>query len=311
MKRFYIQLPGNWIGRFNMKIFVIGGSGLLGSEVSRLAVEIGYDVYSSYNKNIPKYGKPVRLNLIETTLIPKVIERIAPDVIIHTAALTNVDKCETEKREAYKINYIATEVISKAYKPLGGKLIYISTDYVFDGERGLYSEGDTPNPINYYGYTKYKGEQSVSTILDDYLIVRTSVLYGPTPPYGKKSFVQWIIENLSLKRKIKVVKDQWNSPTLTTNLGQMILECIEKDLKGVIHLAGRERISRYTFALKVADIFGFESDLIEAVSMDDLNWIARRPRDSSLNVKKAMETLKNKPLSIDESLYMLKETINF
>ena len=208
------------------------------------------------------------------------IIRCKPDVIVHAAALTDVDKCEQNKDLALKVNYHGTLNIVKACEPIKPFFIYISADCVFDGKKGMYSEDDEPNPINFYGYSKLMEEKAVTTSNLEYCIIRSSVIYGSKPARGKINFALWIIEKLRNKEAISVVTDQYVSPTLNTNLSGMIVEVAEKRINGILHLAGATRISRYEFAQKIAEIFSLDKTLIKPITMNDINWVAERPRDS-------------------------------
>ncbi len=294
----------------NMKVLITGASGLLGTALSIDFLEAGYEVYSGYLSHKPKYGIPIRIDISDEKDVYDKVLKINPDIIINSAALTNVDLCESERDLAWKINVKGTENLLRTAEKVKAKFILISTDYIFDGDKGLYKEEDKPNPINFYGYTKLKAEETVQRGGVDHLIVRTSVIYGPIPSSGKKNFALWIIENLEQGKKIRVVTDQWNSPTLNINLSQMVFEAVEKDLEGIYHMAGGDRISRYEFAIEIASIFGFDRDLIEKISMEDIRWKARRPRDSSLDVSKARKVLNRKPLRIRDALKMLREALS-
>ena len=196
--------------------------------------------------------------------------------------------------------------LSKEYKAF---LVYISTDYVFKGDRGMYRERDEPNPVNYYGLTKLEGEKAVSRILSEFCIARPSVIYGSKPASGKTNFALWVLEKLKNREPIKVVVDQWNSPTLNSNLAEMILEAVDRRLIGIYHLAGASRISRYMFAKTLAETFNLDHSLINPTTMNELRWIANRPRDSSLDVGKAMQLLHTKPLEVREAIKKLRREL--
>ena len=181
-----------------------------------------------------------------------------------------------------------------------------STDYVFNGKKGNYTETETPDPINNYGLTKQKAEQIIQNTMKEYCIARTSVIYGATPSAGKINFVLWLLKKLKQKEQVKIVVDQWNSPTLNTNLAEMVLEVIQQRIEGLYHLSGATRISRFDFAMSIASIFNHDPTLIIPSESSDFSWAAKRPKDSSLNVEKAQNTLKNKPLQIDQALLQLR-----
>lgn len=288
-----------------MKLFITGASGLLGSRVAKAALARGDEVFSGYACTIPAYGKPVRFDLREATGISDLVERLAPDVIIHSAALTDVDRCEREQELAYKVNVEGTRALSRAAQKVGSFLIYISTDYIFDGERGMYREGDQPNPISYYGYSKLQGEQYCSGC-----IVRTCVIYGSQPASGKVNFALWLINSLKSGKEVYLVTDQFVTPTLNTNLGAMLLEVADRRLGKVYHLAGASRVSRYDYALELARKFDLDPSFIHPSRMRDMSWTARRPIDSSLDTSKARRELMNKPLPLDEALEALKAEIS-
>ncbi|MEM0203281.1 MAG: dTDP-4-dehydrorhamnose reductase [Archaeoglobaceae archaeon] len=289
-----------------MELLITGASGLLGSKIAEIALKKGYKVISGYLTHEPSYGFAVKLDVRNENSLRKILENYKPEVVVHTAALTDVDKCEIEKELAWSVNVEGTKNVARLCKK--AFLIYVSTDYVFEGEKGMYREEDEANPINYYGITKLEGEKIVKE-LGDFCIARTSVIYGARKASGKVNFALWVMEKLRRGEEIKVLKDHWNSPTLNTNLAEMILEIAERRLEGVYHLAGATRISRYEFANLIAETFDLKKDLIKPIKMEEMRWIARRPRDSSLNVEKAMK-LRNKPNEIGEALKRLKEEIS-
>ena len=287
----------------NMTRLLIVGSGLLGGKLAKIAAN-GFTTFTTYNEHpldIEGY-KSYYLNIINREGVVALIQKLNPDYIIHTAALTNVDACETNKEDAFKINVRGTKNIAEASKEINAKLVYISTDYVFDGEKGMYKEDDPTNPIDYYGETKLEGEKVVKD-LRDYIIVRPSVLYGWNPV--KLNFVTWAIQELKKGNEMKIVKDQFNTPTLADNLAELILELIKRDKDGIFHISGSERISRFDFVLKIAEIFDLNKDLIKPITSDQLNWIAKRPMDSSLDTSKISRI--KKPLNVEESLKRMRD----
>ena len=294
-----------------MKILVTGASGLLGSKIVELAAKAGYDVFSGYFANPPKSGHPLRIDVGSEASISKAIAETKPNAIIHCAALTDVDRCEVEKDLAKKINVEGTELVAKAAMREDAYLVFISTDYVFDGSKGMYREDDETGPINFYGKSKLLGEKALEKINGNLLIARTSALYGDRPASGKPNFALWIMESLKNGKAVKILTDQFVSPALNTNLAEMILEACEKRLNGVYHMSGASRVSRYEFAVRIAEVFKLKKTLIKKAEMSDLGWVAKRPKDSSLDVSKAQKALRTKPMSLNESLNILKGEIEF
>ena len=286
------------------KILITGVSGLLGSKMVYLFNrETSWEILGTYNSNKIDIPASVhKMDLANEKEVNKLVSSINPDVIVHTAALTGVDYCETHKKEAWRINVNGTRNVAEIAEEINAKLICISTDYVFDGEKGMYKENDQTHPVDYYGETKLEGEKVVKEICDDYLIVRPSVLYGRNPI--KLNFVTWVIKELKEGNKINIVKDQFNTPTLADDLAELILELIKKESFGIFHISGSERISRFAFALTIAGIFDLNKDLIKPTTSDKLNWIAKRPMDSSLDVSKISRI--RKPLNVEDSLRRMR-----
>ncbi len=290
-----------------MTILLTGASGLLGRKILEKLIDKKDKIIALYNRNpVQVYSNNVttiRMDISNTVELEDLIMKTKPDIIIHTAALTNVDQCEVDKRKAWKINVEATRSIVRAAKVAKSYIVYVSTDYVFDGEKGLYTEKDLPNPINYYGLTKLIGEELVRSSDLLYTIIRPSAIYGIGG--SKKSFAEYVIEKLSKGEEVYAVTDQYVSPTLNTLLADAILEIIDMKPMGILHVAG-ERMNRYEFALKIAETFNLPKEKIHKASMKDMkHWKARRPRDSSLDISKAKKLLKTDFHSTEKALQIL------
>jgi dTDP-4-dehydrorhamnose reductase len=286
-----------------MRLLVTGGSGLMGSKVAEIGLKKGYEVFSGYAHHLPEHGTAVKLDLTDSSSLAEAVKTSRPEVIVHTAALTDVDLCETNKELAYRMNVLGTKTLAEAARKVGAFTVYTSTDYVFDGSRGMYKEEDAPDPVNYYGVSKLLGEPYCDSV------ARTCVIYGSRPASGKVNFALWILERLRKGDAVKVVTDQYITPTLNTNLALMVLELAERALDGVYHLVGATRISRYDFAVELAKTFGLDENLIIRSKMSEMRWAARRPADSSLDASKAFRCLDSKPWSIEEALRTLKNEI--
>lgn len=275
------------------KLLVIGG-GLLGRAVAKASRKC-FRTAVTYNSN-PLQVEGCATYQMDITGSVDLIRRLKPQCIVLTAALTNVDACEADRIAAWKANALGPKNVALAARDIGAKLIHVSTDYVFDGERGMYREDDPTSPINYYGESKLAGESAVQETLVDYAIARTSVLYGWNPL--RLNFVTWAVQQMKLGAMINIVNDQYNSPTLSSNLAEMILSL--RDETGIFHTAGSERINRYDFALKIARAFGLDESLVNPITSDRLSWKARRPKDSSLDISSVSRF--TKPLNVDEGL---------
>lgn len=292
-----------------MRLLITGGSGLLGSKITVFALENGYDAYSGYNIHEAIHGTPIKLDICNNQEVTKAFDKIKPQAVVHAAALTNVDKCEEDTELARKVNIEGTRNIVESSERHNAFLVYVSTDYVFSGEEGMYKETDETNPINYYGMTKLEAEKIVTASPVNWCVVRPSIIYGATPAAGKVNFALWVLNKLEKKEAMKIITDQWVSPTLNTSLAEMILETIEKKFTGVYHLSGATPINRYKFATLIAEKFQLDETLISPSASREMNWLAKRPLNTSLNVEKASKKLTNKPLKIDEALNKLYEEI--
>ena len=292
-----------------MKLLISGASGLYGSKLAQIATIKSYEVYSGYNRDQPAYGTAIQFDISHKNQIVEVFKKVCPDVVVHAAALTDVDNCERNKDLAWKINVEGTRNVVEAVRETDVFFIYISTDYVFNGKTGLYKESDAPDPINYYGFTKLEAEKIVENVADEYCVARTSVVYGSTPAAGKVNFALWLLNELKRNEKTRIVTDQWNSPTLNTNLAEMTLEIIERKLTGIFHLSGATRISRYDFAHLIAETFHLDSNLLCAATSAEFSWTAKRPKDSSLDTTKARQKLKRHPLQIKQALDRMKQEL--
>lgn len=284
-----------------MRLLITGASGLLGSKLVKLAIDSGHEVHSLYLKHSLPEGHPQRLDITDQAAVEKTLADKLPEVVIHAASVTDLDLCEQNPELAYRVNATATSFLAEACRNVKSLLIYVSTDYVFDGEQGNYSEHDQPNPVNVYGKSKFLGEQEVIRKAEDFCIARTSVVFG----WGRKhrsNFATWVYEKCRAAQKINVVTDQYATPTLNSNLARMLLESAERRMNGTFHLSGSTRVNRYEFAVLLARKFGFDEKLLAPVKAEAIQWIARRPFDSSLNVAKAQEIFNNKPSSLDEAL---------
>lgn len=273
-----------------MKILLTGATGLLGYNLLRLLLETGYEIIATYhNSTLDDFLNDiawVRVDLEDQEKIMQAVREVAPDVIMHAAAYTDVDGCEVNREKAYRINYLATSAIARIAGKVKAFVVYVSTDYVFDGEKGMYKENDLPNPVNYYGFTKLLGEVAISSILPETsLIVRTSGLYGYSPT-GKKNFGIISFEKLLRGEEVYAFYDQILSPTYAYALAMELIKIVEKKITGIIHLAG-ERLSRYEFARTLAKVLGVDEALIKPISVNDVKLIAKRPKDSSLDTAEA------------------------
>ena len=289
-----------------LKFLVTGSAGLIGRQVVKDLSDT-HEVFSCYDKSKPEYGNAVKMDLLNHEMISNVLFEIEPDVVIHLGAMTGVDLCEKEESMAFDINTKSTQIIAQQCSILNTFLVYISTDYVFDGNSGMYYEDSIPNPLSIYGKSKLEGEKMIQTFSSDWCIARTSTPFGLHPT--KKSFPVWVIENLQKQKQIDVLTDQFTSPTYVPSISRMLIEISERHLTGIIHVAGTSKISRYEMAKLISDKLGLDGKLLREISINDIKWEAPRPKDSSLNVSKAISVLNQKPQKIDYDVNLFIDEI--
>lgn len=298
-------------GIIKKRILVTGANGMLGQRLLKIFFQ--YNTYTLLATSVEKESvlQSIDYSFCDITIredIKNLILNFYPDVIVHTAAFTNVDLSEKEREQCWKTNVKAVEYITETCRVLGCHLIHISTDYIFDGTSGPYTENAPPNPLGYYARTKLASENVLRMSGVDFTIIRTNVLYGIAD--SRPDFVRWVYNKLKSSEKINIVTDQINNPTFIDDLVQAISKIIEFKKYGVYNIGGSDFLSRYDFALKIADFFDLNRDLIFAVVTKDLNQPARRPLKSGLVITKAQAELNYKPYTIVEALARMKAELN-
>jgi dTDP-4-dehydrorhamnose reductase len=260
---------------------LIIGLGFLGRKMVKVFQAHGFQVFSADLSD----GQSLELDMTDHESVQRVFEEAKPEVVVLTAGLTNVDACEENPEQCLKVNVKGTANVVEACRRFKAKMIFISTDFVFDGEKGDYLEDDPAQPLNVYGRSKLEAEKIVAS-LPGHLILRTSTLYGFNGLDDKTNFVKWVIAQLKEGNKIKVVSDQITSPTLIDDLAEAIARLIEQKEEGVFHAVGCESLSRYDFAKKIIEVFELDESLLEETDSRQFVQKAKRPKDSSLNNSK-------------------------
>ena len=286
------------------KILITGASGLLGKALKTL-FKSNYDIIPT-SKNYYKYQKNYFLDITNPILIRDIVSATSPDIIINLAALTNVDLCEERPDLAFSVNFAGLQNIVEIFN---GPIIQLSTDYVFDGKAGQYNENSSVNPINVYGRTKLEAEIFLKENSKDSLIIRTNVLYDYVSE-SPASFLNWVVKSLQDDKKINVVDDQWNNPTWTKSIAIAIDKAIKFELNGLIHWGDNDYVSRYDFAIKIAETFQLNKKLIKPIKTAELNQIAPRPLKGGLNMDRAKNILNLEPSNISDCLKYIWENVN-
>jgi dTDP-4-dehydrorhamnose reductase len=292
------------------RVLVIGSNGLLGQKVAELLIRgSNYGITLASVEAAPVRdllsAEYVQMDITSRKEVREVVGSSNPDVIINCAAMTNVDACETERELAWKINVNGVENIIDAARKNATRVFHVSSDYVFDGKTGPYSEDDRPAPLSYYGKSKLASENALLACDIPFFIARTMVLYGFAGGV-KANFALWLIQSLRDRQKVRVVDDQYGNPTLVDDLAFGIIRAMEMGRTGIYNLAGRDIISRYEFAQKLAQVFHLDASLIQPIKTSQLHQPAARPLKSGLITLKAEVELGYKPSTAEEGLRMLK-----
>jgi dTDP-4-dehydrorhamnose reductase len=272
-------------------LFVTGASGLLGSNILVAARDKNMDACGQYWEhllNVPGTTS-YKLDLRDFDSTRRVLGMIKPKAVIHCAAATNVDWCEDHPQEANLMNSDVAASLAEAANSHGTRFVHVSTDAVFDGKRGNYSEHDATGPINVYAESKLQGEQGVLKAHPEALIVRVNIYGWNAQP--KTSIAEWVLRELSAGKHVPGFIDVWFCPTLVNDLAEIIFEMVERGLNGIYHVAGSEKISKYDFARKVAETFNFDPTAIVPTRMADAKLRAARSPDMSLDTGKLRQAL--------------------
>jgi dTDP-4-dehydrorhamnose reductase len=296
-----------------MRILIIGASGFLGRKLIKILSKnteefdevVGtYYSRSIFNDNLKYYY----LDALSKDAVEQLISKIDPNVIIHLVANPNPDACEVDKENAYKINVKSTEIVAKICQKKKIKLVYTSTDYVFDGTNPPYKEEDEPNPLNWYGKTKLIGENIVRNLLpDNHLIVRLPLLYGYSG-YTIDNFVLKVINSLRSCDILVVDNKRIRYPTLIDDVSVAIQKLIKKNCVGTYHISSSEGVTKYEFALRIAKIFNLPCQYLKG---DYVPGLAKRPFNSKLDTTKLLKTIKVEMHNINNGLDLVKKEMNF
>jgi dTDP-4-dehydrorhamnose reductase len=272
------------------RILVTGGNGLLGTKVieqslARSDIEIVSTSRDTCQNGYLGSFPFSEMDITDGDAVSRVLREHRPNVVIHTAAMTNVDGCETHRDEAWSINVNGTEYVARTCAEIGARLVHLSTEYVYDGKAGPYRETDPVNPLGWYAKTKWESEERVRAGLDNAVIGRTTIIVGQAK-HVRPNFVLWLVNQLRSGQPAKIVVDQIGSPTLAENLAEMVLVLALSDVHGVYHTAGDTVIGRYDYARLIADVFDLDTERLVPITTAELNQPAPRPLMAGLLMDK-------------------------
>jgi dTDP-4-dehydrorhamnose reductase len=292
------------------KILVTGSNGLLGQKITEhiLRTKEAQLIATSkgLNRNPVKKGYVYKeLDITDEAQIQAVIKAVNPDVIINTAAMTNVDACEKDKELCQRLNVDSVKYLIRICEEKNIHLIHLSTDFIFDGENGPYTEDAEPNPVSFYGSTKLEAENLLKASSCRWTVLRTIIVYGIVSDMSRSNIVLWAKSALEKKEPINVVDDQWRMPTLAEDLAECCLLAAQKGAQGVYNASGKDMMSIIELVERVAIFWGLDKSLIKAISSDSLNQAAKRPKRTGFILDKTIRDLGYHPHSFMEGLELL------
>lgn len=296
------------------KILVTGSNGLLGQKLTDTILASGIHSLVATSKGANRHPITTgydyaEMDIADRESVFKVVEAYQPDVIINTAAMTNVDVCEKERDQCWALNVTAVQYLIEACRSNYIQLIHLSTDFIFDGQDGPYLEEAAANPLSYYGESKWEAEKLLKNSDIHWVILRTIIVYGIVNDMSRSNIILWAKGALEKGAPINVVNDQWRMPTLAEDLADICLLAAEKDAQGVYNASGKDLMSIVELVERVADFYGLDKNLIKPISSDSLNQAAKRPVRTGFILDKSIKELGYQPHSFEEGLAIMDKQL--
>lgn len=295
------------------KIVITGANSLLGlGLIKKIPQKFG--LYLTHHNHPVHFNnlKSSFLDIRDQNSVNKLIYSQKPDIIIHAAAISDVDWCQKNRKAAAQTNIHGTKNVIGAAQKIGAKIVFISTNAVFDGRHAPYKETDQTSPINFYGKTKVEGERLTQTSQLPFLIIRLITMYGWPPGKNRDNPVTWQLKKMAKNQTLNMVSDRYITPLYNLAAAEAIYSAITKNKTGIYHVSGADRVSRFKFAKLAAHIFGYNQNLIHETTSDFFKNLAPRPLDTSYETSKMQKELKIKPLSLKKGLkLMLAEKVQY
>ncbi|MDG1350453.1 MAG: SDR family oxidoreductase [Crocinitomicaceae bacterium] len=293
-----------------MKILITGSNGLLGQKLVKqlLNKNISFLASSKGENRNPQCPNThyVQMDITNLSQVSAIFQEYLPSAVIHTAAITNVDYCESNISECKEVNVAATNILFHAAQSINAQLIALSTDFVFDGVRGNYKETDAPNPLSVYAKSKLAAEQLLQVSnYKNWAIVRTIIVFGEGYNLSRSNIVLWAKEALASGKELNIIDDQFRAPTWADDLAWACIRIAMMKKKGMFHISGPETFSIYDLVLRVAKSCGLETESLNKTTSESLNQAAKRPPKTGFDLTKARKEIGYNPMSFEESLKLL------
>ena len=294
------------------RILITGSNGLLGQKLVELLTgqpDIHTIATASGKNRLPFTDRYEyhEMNITDPSQIDQVLDRTRPDVVIHTAAMTNVDQCELQKEDCWKLNVTAVENLISACRKFNIFLEHLSTDFIFDGTSGPYTEEDAPNPVSFYGWSKYAAEKLVMSSDIRWAIARTVLVYGIAHDMSRSNIILWVKKSLEEGKAIKVVTDQFRTPTLAEDLAEGCYLIAKQEANGIFNISGKDFLTPYEMAILAADYFDLDKSLISPTDASSFAQPAKRPPRTGFNLTKSRKILGYEPHTFREGIVLLAE----
>lgn len=297
------------------KILITGSNGLLGQSLVDLFLKEKenyhlFGVSKGENRSGFTDFTYINLDITNKEKLLNTIDEIEPNCIINTAAMTQVDACETQKETCKIINIDVVEWLIEAATKLNIKIIHLSTDFIFDGKNGPYKETDAANPLSYYGWSKLEAEKLLINSTINFAIIRTILVYGKVHDMSRTNIVLWAIEKLKNKEQITIVDDQYRMPTYVKDLAWACKSTIDKDKNGIFHISSNQLLSVFEIVQQIAEVFNLDNSYIKPIKSTILNQAAKRPPITGFDLTKSIRELGYQPKSFIEDLKIFKQELS-
>ena len=297
------------------KILITGSNGLLGQKLVELllsAKDIQVIATARGENRLPfTEGYDYQsMDITSREQVHNVVENVKPNVIIHTAAMTNVDQCESEKDACWSQNVSSVEYLIEACSKINCFLLHVSTDFIFDGKSGPYKEDAEANPISFYGWSKYAAEKQVTNSNIRWGLARTVLVYGIAHDMSRTNIILWVKKSLEDGKNIKVVTDQWRTPTLAEDLAKGCALIAEQEAEGIFNISGKDFLTPYEMAIMTADYFKLDKSLISQADSTTFSQPAKRPARTGFDLSKSQQVLGYEPVSFTEGIEILAGQIS-
>jgi dTDP-4-dehydrorhamnose reductase len=296
-----------------MRILITGGNGLLGQKLVKLISE------DKINELLVTGRGPVRfpyradyqeMDICDAQSVERIFNNYKPEAVINTAAMTNVDQCELNQHECHLMNVEAVKIIIEACAKVGAFLLHLSTDFIFDGSHGPLTEEEDPAPVNYYGHTKLEAEELISSSEIEWALARTVLVYGVVSDMSRTNIILWVRDSLKEGKVIRVVDDQWRTPTLAEDLADGCYRIVSKKAKGIFNISGKDFLTPYQMANYTAEYFGLDKGLIQKTDSTEFKQPARRPLKTGFILDKAQKELGYEPHSFIEGIDIVARQVD-